>query len=114
MDLQEIKALAGHDMADYAHTAASEFRKKANEAETEEQKQYNLYQHEQAMTVYYVHTAEYWANAAEEAREASWYEDDEREFEVRAREIDAETYRSKAELRWDRAQHHRRLWRAAR
>lgn len=116
MNIQEIKAIAGKDTADYAYTAAMGFLDKSRESENEKDKQYNLYQYEQAMAVYCAHNAEYWAESAESTRnsQSTYYTDETlQEFDARSRDIDSEYHRALAELRWDRSQHHRQLWRNA-
>ena len=114
MNIQEIKDLAGKDSADYAYTAASGFMDKSREADSEKNKQYYLYQYEQAMAVYHAHNAEYWAEAAEYTRSRDYITDEEaKEFDARSRDIDSEHHRAQAELRWDRSQYHRQLWRDA-
>lgn len=114
MNIQEIKALAGENTADYANKAAMGYLDKSRETDCEKDKQYYLYQYELAMAVYSAHNAEYWAESAETTRNASFYSDEsEQEFDAQSRDIDAEYHRAQAELRFHRSQHHRQLWRDA-
>ena len=104
--IHELKAELASDAQEYARLAARDFFDKALEAEgAEEQEFYS--KAERAWASYWIARAEYWAGAAEDAREFTYQAAALSELRAREHEAEAEHCVARAEINFDRSNYHK-------
>ena len=104
--IHELKAELADDVQEYARLAARDFFDKALEAEGAEEQEFNS-KAERAWASYWIARAEYWAGAAEQAREFTYQAAALSELRAREHEAEAEHCATKAEIAFDRSNYHR-------
>lgn len=104
--LPELKAELVDDAQEYARQAARNYFDKALEAEGADQ--HDLYaKSDRAWASYWVARAEYWAGAAEQAREFTFQAAALSELRAREHEAEAEHSAARAEIAFDRSNYYK-------
>ena len=103
--IHELKAELAGDAQEYARMAARDFWDKAVEAEGAEEQELHS-KSERAYASYWIARAEYWANAAEQAREFTYQAAALSELRAREHEAEAEHCAARAEIAFDRSNYH--------
>jgi len=104
--MHELKAELAGDAQEYARVAAMNYWEKSLEAEGDKEQEL-LSKSERAYASYWIARAEYWAGAAEQAREFTYRAAALSELRAREHEADAEHCATKAEIAFDRSNYHR-------
>ena len=104
--IHELKAELASDTQEFARMAAMNYWEKSLEAEGVKEQEF-LSKSERAYASYWTARAEYWADAAEQAREFTYQEAALSELRAREHEAEAAHCATKAQIAFDRSNYHR-------